>query len=316
MANTGDTGSAAIKAPLDEVMMAMDVVDTLRHRATLVERELNEKGREAQLVARLRKIYAGQGMDVPDAVLREGVAALKRDRFVYTPPKPGPSVWLARAYVARGAIGKALGVVALLVVAGLGAYKFLVADPQARRTAAAFVELQETLPNTLAALRKSITGLAQEPGIKKQAQTLYTQGATAASEGRAEAARAAVAELQKLADLVRQDYVVRIVTDPGVRSGIWRVPNVNTNARNFYLIVEAVTVDGKLLTLPVLSEETGKTKPVSRWGVRVSENVFEAVRRDKTDDGIIQTRTVAVKQPGYTKPEYTMPVAGGAITEW
>jgi hypothetical protein len=32
-------------APLDDVMLAMDVVDTLRHRAHLVRRELNEKDR-------------------------------------------------------------------------------------------------------------------------------------------------------------------------------------------------------------------------------------------------------------------------------
>lgn len=315
MAETSANGAPA-KAPLDEVMLAMDVVDTLRQRQTLVERELNEEGREAQLVARLRKIYAAQGMQVPDKVLREGVEALKRDRFVYASPKPGLSVWLARAYVRRGTIGKAVAVVALLIIAGLAGYKFLVVDPAQRRATAAFVELQETLPNTLTALRKSIATLAREPEVKARAETLYTQGAAAAAEGRAEAARGAVAALQKLADILRQDYEVRIVTDPGVRSGIWRVPDANSGARNYYLIVEAATSAGKLLELPVLSEETGKTKQVSRWGVRVSAPVFEAVRADKTDDGIIQNRTVAVKPPGYTKLDYKMPVAGGAITDW
>ncbi|MFV2093121.1 MAG: DUF6384 family protein, partial [Hyphomicrobiales bacterium] len=152
--------------------------------------------------------------------------------------------------------------------------------------------------------------------VKARAEGLYTQGAAAPAEGQAEAARGAVANLQKLADILRQDYEVRIVTDPGVRSGIWRVPDANSGARNYYLIVEAATGAGKLLTLPVLSEETGKTKPVSRWGVRVAARVSEAVRAAKTDDGIIQNRTVAVKPPGYTRPTYKMPVAGGAITEW
>src|SRR3712207_8628772 len=42
---------------LDEVMLAMDVVDTLRHQESLVNRELSEEDRDAQLLQRLRDIY-------------------------------------------------------------------------------------------------------------------------------------------------------------------------------------------------------------------------------------------------------------------
>ena len=75
---------------LDDVMIAMDVVDTLRHREDLVRRELNEEGRESELIARLRQIYRDQGIEVPDHVLADGVKALKDSRFVYTPP---PASW-------------------------------------------------------------------------------------------------------------------------------------------------------------------------------------------------------------------------------
>ena len=63
------------KAPLDELMLAMDVVDTLRHREDLIAREFNEEGRENDLIARLRQIYRDQGIEVPDNVLAEGVKA-------------------------------------------------------------------------------------------------------------------------------------------------------------------------------------------------------------------------------------------------
>src|SRR3712207_2401533 len=98
-------------APLDEVMLAMDVVDTLRHREQWVERELDETKREAMLLQRLREIYRGQGIEVPDRVLQEGVRALEESRFTYTPPKPGPAVTLARIWVARDKIGKALAMI-------------------------------------------------------------------------------------------------------------------------------------------------------------------------------------------------------------
>ena len=67
-------------APLDEVMLAMDVVDTLRHRQDLVARELDSVGKEQQLIARLREIYHQQGIEVPDHILREGVAAIADSR--------------------------------------------------------------------------------------------------------------------------------------------------------------------------------------------------------------------------------------------
>nr|MDJ0956301.1 DUF6384 family protein [Arenicellales bacterium] len=55
--------------PLDDVMLAMDVVDTLRHQQLLVERELNTEDRDKKMMDRLREIYASQGIEVPDHVL-------------------------------------------------------------------------------------------------------------------------------------------------------------------------------------------------------------------------------------------------------
>jgi hypothetical protein len=55
--------------PLDEVMLAMDVVDTLRHREELVAQELAGGDRDAAMLERLRRIYAAQGIEVPDHVL-------------------------------------------------------------------------------------------------------------------------------------------------------------------------------------------------------------------------------------------------------
>ena len=75
---TGQTG----KAPLDDVMLAMDVVDTLRHEQNLVARELGATAREAELIERLRKIYHDQGIEVPDHILKEGVKALAESHLV------------------------------------------------------------------------------------------------------------------------------------------------------------------------------------------------------------------------------------------
>src|SRR5262249_40349092 len=75
-------------APLDELMLGMDVVDTLRHRELMLEREVESGDREQKLLVRLRDIYSAQGIAVTDDVLAQGVAALREERFVYTAPTP------------------------------------------------------------------------------------------------------------------------------------------------------------------------------------------------------------------------------------
>ena len=108
------------KPPLDDIMLAMDVVDTLRHRQLLVERELKTEDRDAKMKQRLREIYASQGIDVPDHVLEQGVAALKEGRFVYQPPSGGLQTSLARLYISRDKWGKpVLLVLGFVLVEGM-----------------------------------------------------------------------------------------------------------------------------------------------------------------------------------------------------
>ncbi len=109
------------EAPLDDLMMAMDVVDTLRHDEALVRKELGSENRDARMIERLREIYASQGIDVPDHILEAGVEGLKEDRFVYNPPAGGISRFFALLYVTRMSWSKWLAaVVVVLVLAGAG----------------------------------------------------------------------------------------------------------------------------------------------------------------------------------------------------
>jgi hypothetical protein len=45
----------------------------------------------------------------------------------------------------------------------------------------------------------------------------------------------------------------------------------NPNARNYYALVEAVAPDGRVLSLPILSEEDGRSETVSKFGVRIED---------------------------------------------
>lgn len=308
--------AAAAKPPLDDIMLAMDVVDTLRHRQDLVERELSGEARERQLIDKLREIYHQQGIEVPDAIIKEGVAALAESRFAYTPPKPGLAVTLARLYVGRKKWAPAALAIALILGIGLGGY-FLAYKPfQASQAEAARVELAERLPAQMDALYQTIFNETKVQQATIEAEELRNRGKAAAAEADREGALGAIGALTELRDTLRQEYSMRIVNRQGVQSGFWTFPEINTEATNYYVVVEALDPEGKALSLPILNEENGETETVSIWGVRVPEQVYRSVEADKRDDGIIQRNIVGLKQYGFLDVDYAVPVLGGAVTRW
>jgi hypothetical protein len=416
------------KLDLSEVMLAMDVVDTLRHQQSIVERELQSEAREAELIEKLRKIYADQGLEVSDEVIAEGVKAMREERFAYRPPPGRLKTALARIYVNRGRWAKrAIGLLIAVAVVWAG-YRYIYVMPAERgrsrltqelneqvsgqqerivtlqeRIGAATGELEEALqsvpalgvpsgrrlsdkarqslasaarqldaaeklgpvagiaPNTLDAdaaklqqrllerkgmldraqtdlesaqaaigsirslgtefsdldeLRAEALKAAREKGAAEKIDALYNAALSAVRSGDIETAKTARLALRYTRDMLGQEYTLQIVSRPGVPSGVWRYPVDSRTARNYYLIVEAVSPSGQRLKLPITSEEDGTVRTVSEWGLRVDPQVFEAVRQDKLEDGIVNRKTVGFKNRGHLTAEYTVATTGGAITEW
>jgi hypothetical protein len=299
---------AKAQAPLDEVMLAMDVVDTLRHRELVLERELHADDRDQRLLERLREIYTGQGIAVSDDVLEQGVRALREDRFVYAVPTPSFARALGVLYVTRVRWGKwVMGLGAAAVVAVL-VFQLLIRGPALREI--------EALPADLTGAHQGIVIATDDPTVLGDARALLDTGEAAVERRDYDAARAAVVDLHALSDRLQQQYELRVVSRPGEFSAVWRVPDENTAARNYYLIVEAIAPDGTALALPVRNEEDGRVERLTTWGLRVDEETYQSVGADKSDDGIIQDAVVGVKRRGELDPEYRVPATGAAITEW
>jgi len=303
-------------APLDEVMLAMDVVDTLRHRQDLATRELAGISREQQLIDKLRDIYHQQGIEVPDHILKEGVAALGQSRFVYDPPRPGLGTTLGRLYVGRKRWGKPVAAI-VLAVAVLAIGYFAVWQPYQNGLAeTARLELEEGLPAQMDALYQTIFEETKVQQAVLDAEALRSRGHSLAAEGDRAGALEVVTALTALRDQLRQEYSLRVVNRSGTQSGFWTIPDVNTEATNYYIVVEAIDRSGQALSLPILNEESGQTEVVSSWGLRVPERVYQSVSADKQDDGIIQGNQVGRKSDGFLEVEYSVPVLGGAVTRW
>ena len=312
MADTANAG----QPPLDDLMMAMDVVDTLRHDDALVQRELGKDTSDAALIARLREIYASQGISVPDHILEQGVSGLKQDRFVYAPPAAGFSRTLALAYIRRGVIAKFTGIALALIIAAVVGWQTLVVAPRERAAAALTQELTSGIPADVARLVAAINKVATDPAAKTQAATLAGDADRALAAKDVTAARKAVADLAALETELNARYEVRIVSRPGTPTGVTRIPDVNQGTRNYYLVVEAIGPDGKALERTIVSEEDRKPKAVTIWAQRVPQSVFNRIRDDKAQDGIVQDAVLGTKVRGKLGIDWTMKVENGAITSW
>jgi hypothetical protein len=307
--------SVAAPATLDDMMLAMDVVDTLRHRERLVERELDEDLREEQLIERLRTLYKSQGIEVPDSIIAQGVKALKESRFVYTPPPPGWRRSLATLWVKRGSYGKwVAGALAALAFA-IGLYQYTVVGPRNRAAEAARTELSDTLPRQLSAVHQAATAESRVPQARERADAILARGRASLQRGKAADARAAVAELDQLLALLRQEYVLRIAGRPQDQTGFWR-EHPSFKGRAYFIVVDAVDPENKPVQLSIRNDETNQVETVSRFAVRVPAETFDAVRNDKARNGIVQNARMAEKRRGFVEPEFRMAALEGRLTRW
>ena len=83
-----------------------------------------------------------------------------------------------------------------------------------------------------------------------QAEDLLSSARVAIENGRYDEAEAAYSRLQLLLSQLKSSYRLRVVSEPDKKSGVWRIPDINSNARNYYLIVQAIDDSGKVLTMP------------------------------------------------------------------
>lgn len=303
------------EAPLDDLMMAMDVVDTLRHEEGQVARELKADERDTAMIDRLRKVYAAQGIEVPDHILKKGVEDLKRDRFVYSPPAAGFSRTLAMIYISRSTWSKwMVGVFAVLVVA-IVAWYFLVKLPEQRAEADLLARI-DALPQTYSELVGRVDALTENADIEAEAMRLAEDGRLALSDGKNDAAFKAESDLRQLAANLQEVFEVRIISRQGVPTGITRIPETNPETENYYIVVEAIDPDGNIINRSIVSEENSEAVSVDKWGQRVSQNIYDAVRQDKLEDGIVQNGKLGEKRRGELNIKWRSGVQDGAITQW
>ena len=305
---------------LDDIMLAMDVVDTLRHEREMVASDMNAVERREDLIKRLRGIYQAQGISVPDDVLMDGVMALEEERFAYHPPKKGLMTSLAKAYISRRKWLPLIYTVGFIIGSVLAVNYVGFVRPAQIEAKQEQKLISTVLPERLEAARDRSVSIAVTPELKSRAEDIFAAGDLALADKNIALAREKTNQLEAFGTALSQSYELRIVSRFNEASGVYLDSKNNSDIRNFYLIVEAVDAQGDVLDLNIEDEEYKTRQTVNKFGVRVPKSVFDAVAADKKDDQIIQNDILGAKPRGVIDPVLSFDGASnwplGYIVEW
>jgi hypothetical protein len=320
---------------LNEMLHVLDVARTLRRDREIVETELNRE----ELVAALRTRLLASAQATGDTVTPEEVEAAIEiylsNLYTYQePPLSGTKV-LAYAWIWRGRLAIALGsIIGLWLM-----ITFIARDrvPPAKPVVGSTASTSTAPPPTQALPVNPQTATRAE--FQRRWQLTHDLAVDPAAIARLEELRAdaEAAEdskqlaqvMQRLADLdlnLRSEYEFTIVRGPDEQSGIDRYFTGDDGVRRlsgYYLILEAHTSSGDLMTRHYADRETGTMQMATRWGEQVSEAVFNRVRDDKLADGVVDDYRFAVKERGWLEPRVVFTgddgqplVRQGQITDW
>lgn len=175
---------------LNDVMLTMDVADTLRYQEQLIERELSAVDTDRAMIDKVRGMYESQGIEVSERIIAEAVAALREERFTYKPPDKDANTSLARFYVNRGFWSKAVLITLTLLFCAVMAYQWFVAGPAQRRQAKA----TQTVETTWEKFQQSQPAASIAAAGKER----YEAAKKALDEGNAKEVDAKVKEIEQL----------------------------------------------------------------------------------------------------------------------
>ncbi|WP_315922379.1 DUF6384 family protein [Mesorhizobium sp. SP-1A] len=385
---------------LEDVLMAADTVDTIRHEMAIQETEMLSDDRRAALKARLRQWYESQGTVVSDEIIERAVDDMDKNRYVHEPLAPGLPRLFARMWINRGKIAlrtvTAIASIGFLYGSAVFIHSEFVVKPRERAEIAAKAEqeriaaelkldVETRLPQALksahtaavtaateykddvakahadnlrdatlqfleakrvADARKNIDALnemasslkakaeiatlistfettksetlkmSMDEGAKRSLTPLFGKAEAAARKGDVVAFNAAKRSLDEQINRIQSPLMLRIVDRAGVRSGVWRTPD-NNRTKVYYLIVEALDVNGVAVPFPIKNFETGNTETVTHWGIRVPEATYNKVGHDKQSDGVIDDFEVGKKPAGTLEFKWSIPQQNNQmITRW
>jgi hypothetical protein len=169
-----------------------------------------------------------------------------------------------------------------------------------------------------------IKAVAKEDVAKEKGEELYAKVKESVKAVDVPKLRKTTQGLESLDTILNEEYELKIVSRPDVKSGIdryYNAPNGEKIFSGWYLIVEAVNDNGQKLFVNITDCEDGITKKVDMWGEKVTEkdpdvlrkvkegiyndnSLLQRVVKDKLEDGIVDNNRIGKKRKGYISYTY------------
>ena len=122
-------------------------------------------------------------------------------------------------------------------------------------------------------------------------------------------------QVQALTNFFQAPAKLLIYTGDKSKSGIERTEN-NSKAARWYLIAEWTDAAGNPIPVIIQNRESTATTLTTLFGIEVTKEVYNAVKKDKTDDGIIDNRLIATKDANSLDMINVMDASPNFITQW
>jgi hypothetical protein len=159
------------------------------------------------------------------------------------------------------------------------------------------------LPAQIGDRLEKIRSLALDESVRTEAETIRREAGLTDGPRLREALR----RLTLLEARLEEEYTLVI------SGGKWRFKNSDPSNRSYYLLVEAQDPAGRAVSRSITNEEDGRTSSVTIWGERVSFAVYERIRKDKQDHGVIRDNIFGRKRRGRMEDEVTLSDDGGPV---
>ncbi|MGE3819435.1 MAG: DUF6384 family protein [Isosphaeraceae bacterium] len=326
------TNSGTLEAPsrddrsseisLPEMLRIMDVATALRKDRELVDLQLGVNEVKAKLRTRLIEAAKVTGEAVTVEEVEAAIDRYYQQLHTFREPRLSVPVALAHLYVRRWAIATWGG--SILVAAWLCWWLFL--SPTGRFTVTGRERQRlERLVGEVARHTERVRGLSTDSTANATLARLAREAEVLQSQGDLDRLAQVSAELADLEQRLREEYTVSVIAQPGKKSGIDRYFTDADGKRvsGYYLIVEAKTPQGEILSRRVHNAESGTEADVTVWAERVPKAVYDRLVADKKSDGILNETTYAIKRPGSFEEEVVMKDSDGSplrrlgqITAW
>jgi len=305
MISTPSTPLPDDQLQIADMVRILDVAAEMRSDREMASREFAVDETKQLLRERLLESSRLTGDSATPEEIDAAIEHYYQSLYTFREPTWSFSVALAHLYVRR--VRLALATVGVVLAVAVGWLLFNPSSGWLSPSARYESQLQATV-HDVQSLATSLQSEAVDPQATLLIQEQVARLNVAVEKRDLATVQAVRQQLLQWQTILEEEYEVRVVSDPKAKSGMDRYFTDRSGKRvsGYYLIVEAHTADGRVVSRPVKNAETGRTETVKIWGESVPDEVWERIKADKKSDGILDETLFSVKKRGYLAPQIQM----------